>query len=236
MRDMSYILMHTTPHSVYAADGSGFAAMALPLISAARAKVQLAPLSRAMDMFAWCTDRNGSGPRALVTSIEQLDPKPDALPADTFVFVGQRGETHPTPSTHWQAAAGWKADDSRPLVLVSFHTSPVLDQRSRVERTLQALADRAPYRVLATTSTVDMGGIAIPSNDVAVPFVPHQHVLSQVAAVVSHGGHGTILAALQYGVPLLLLPSPVGDQPPLSQRVGGAGRRAAAGRRDGYGG
>ena len=75
-------------------------------------------------------------------------------------------------------------------MLVSFHTSARV---LRTLQTLQTLSDPALYRVLATTSTssVDMSDIAIPSNAVAAPFVPHQHVLSRVAAVVSHGGHGT---------------------------------------------
>ena len=37
-------------------------------------------------------------------------------------------------------------------------------------------------------------------------FVPLDRLLTGVSAVVSHGGGGTILAALSRGLPLVLLP------------------------------
>ena len=214
----SYVILHTAPHAVFPADGTGFGAITLPAVNMVRAALQLPPLTNTIDIFAWCAKQQG-GPRGLVTSIEQLDPTPELLPANTFDFIGQRGETHPAPTDDWQAGAGWKADDSRPLILVSFHTSAMLDQRSRIQRTLQALADPAPYRILATTSTVDTTDLAIPANAVVRPFIPHHHVLPHVSAVVTHAGHGTVLGALEHGLPLLCLPNPMADQPVLAARI-----------------
>ena len=219
LQSRSYVIVHSSPHAIFPADGSGFSAMALPAVNMVRGAVQLPPLTNVLDMFRWCGAAEYGGRRALTTSVEALNPTPDLLPPNTFDFIGQRRVKQPLAQEDWQAGTGWKADDPRPLVLVSFHTTPVFDQRSRVERTLQALADPAPYRVLATTSAVDMTGLTVPANAVVRPFIPHEEVLPAVSVVVTHAGHGTVIAALSHGLPLLCLPNPVADQPALGQRV-----------------
>jgi UDP:flavonoid glycosyltransferase YjiC (YdhE family) len=47
---------------------------------------------------------------------------------------------------------------------------------------------------------------AVPANVVVERFVPQEEVLPRSAAVVCHGGSGTVLASLAHGVPLLCLP------------------------------
>ena len=47
---------------------------------------------------------------------------------------------------------------------------------------------------------------AVPTNVVVERFVPQAEVLPRSAAVVCHGGSGTVLASLAHGVPLLCLP------------------------------
>jgi UDP:flavonoid glycosyltransferase YjiC (YdhE family) len=54
---------------------------------------------------------------------------------------------------------------------------------------------------------------------VVARHIPHDEVLPQVAVTVTHAGHGTILASLKHGVPLLCLPNPAADQPILAARV-----------------
>ena len=51
-------------------------------------------------------------------------------------------------------------------------------------------------------------------------------LMAKASVVVSHGGHGTMMRALKYGVPMLMLPGWVPDQAPNSATVGelGAGR------------
>ena len=95
---------------------------------------------------------------------------------------------------------------------------------------------RRPYRVLVTSSSADVGGLEVPENAVVVRHVPHGEVLPGAAATVTHAGHGTAVASLAHGVPLVCLPVPrIADQPPLAahlQRLGAAraldGERASA--------
>jgi MGT family glycosyltransferase len=115
----------------------------------------------------------------------------------------------------------WEAGDDCPLVLVSFTTTGLWDQRGRIRNTLDAICDE-PVRVLVTAA--DPGDIgAIPANAVIRQFVPHAAVLPAAAVTVTHAGHGTESASLAYGVPIVALPNASADQPFLAatlQRLG----------------
>jgi UDP:flavonoid glycosyltransferase YjiC (YdhE family) len=65
-----------------------------------------------------------------------------------------------------------------------------------------------------------------PDNVVVHRYVPQALVLGRCAAVVAHGGSGTTLGALAYGLPLLVIPQGA-DQYSNADRVvaAGAGRR-----------
>jgi UDP:flavonoid glycosyltransferase YjiC (YdhE family) len=102
-------------------------------------------------------------------------------------------------------------------VLVSFTTNPGWDQRSRIERTVTALAD-SPFRVLVTASLADVTETAA-ENVAIMRRVPHAEVLPQAAVAVTHAGHGTIATCLAHGVPIVSLPNPAADQPPLAAQV-----------------
>jgi MGT family glycosyltransferase len=175
-------------------------------LNALRATVGHGPISHLWD--AW------EGLPALCTTLPELDSLAHELPP-THVYTGPIFER--MPGSNWQDP--WDPDDPRPLVLVSFSTQEVPPQRSRITRTLDALADR-PYRVLVATGAADMTGTPIPRNAVVTRYIPHGEVLPHTAVVVTHAGHGTLTAALAHGVPLVCLPnSVVADQIPLAAQV-----------------
>ena len=58
-------------------------------------------------------------------------------------------------------------------------------------------------------------------------FVPQHEVLGRCRAVVSHGGSGTLVAALSLGVPVVVLPMGA-DQPDNADRCADARRRRGA--------
>jgi UDP:flavonoid glycosyltransferase YjiC (YdhE family) len=113
-------------------------------------------------------------------------------------------------------------DDPRPLVYVTFGTETV--PASTVATTLTALG-RLAVRVLATTGPrLDPTSLGpVPPNVVVERFVPQSEVLPRAAAVVSHSGSGTFLAALAAGLPQLCLPQ-AADQ----FRNAAGGQRAGA--------
>lgn len=57
-----------------------------------------------------------------------------------------------------------------------------------------------------------------PPNVALERFAPHAAVLPQAALVVAHAGHGTVMAALSAGVPLVAVPMGR-DQPDVARRA-----------------
>ena len=209
------VLVHSAPGALFrpnAAMGDQF----VPELNALRTALGLTSVDRAWD--AW------REMPVIVTSIRQLDPPVEEVPA-SFHYVGPIFEQLPVATERFPLTDG----DDRPVVLVSFSTSPgdLQGQRSRLERTLTALAS-TPCRVLATVSDVDMRGLDVPHNAILVRHLPHSQILPQVAVTVTHAGHGTTIASLTHGVPLVCLPQPTRppDQAVLAARVQalGAGR------------
>jgi MGT family glycosyltransferase len=142
-----------------------------------------------------------------------LDPLAAQAPA-SFSYLGPLVEE--LPSSNWKSP--WAANDRRPLILVSFSTGPYWNQTSRILRTLDAMRGRE-CRVLVTTGSTEVDPGFVPSNAVIVRRVPHDEILPHAAATVTHAGHGTVMASLKHGVPLLCLPNPVADQPILAAQV-----------------
>ncbi len=78
--------------------------------------------------------------------------------------------------------------------------------RESVLRVLEGLAATGE-RVLLAAGRVDLGGVEL-SDDFHVvdPEAPHAWILPRVAAVVSHGGAGTVAACLRAGIPTSAIP------------------------------
>jgi MGT family glycosyltransferase len=93
---------------------------------------------------------------------------------------------------------------------------------------LDAIAD-LPVRALFTTGRgVDASTLgAMPDNVHVEAFVPQRDVLPHAAAVVCHGGSGTVLGTLAAGVPMVVVPLGA-DQPHNAQRIADVGAGLAA--------
>jgi MGT family glycosyltransferase len=81
---------------------------------------------------------------------------------------------------------------------------------------------------MTTGTGIDRASLRPAPNTTVRDFVPHGSVLPHVDLAICHAGHGTVMAALAHGVPLLCLPMGR-DQPMVAQRVEafGAGRTLA---------
>jgi MGT family glycosyltransferase len=99
----------------------------------------------------------------------------------------------------------WAQDDARPLILVSYSTS-FQDQVRTLQRIANAVAG-LPARVLLTLGeAISADELQLPDNVVPQTFVPHAAVLPHASLVVTHAGHGTVMAAITAGVPLICTP------------------------------
>jgi MGT family glycosyltransferase len=115
----------------------------------------------------------------------------------------------------------WDSPPARPLVLVGL-SSTVMRQEELLQRAADALG-QLPVRGLVTTGpAVDPTVICAPANVTVTRWVRHADVLPHCSAVITHGGHGTVMKALIAGVPLIVVP--LGrDQPDNAGRVVHAG-------------
>jgi UDP:flavonoid glycosyltransferase YjiC (YdhE family) len=116
-----------------------------------------------------------------------------------------------------------------PLVVVAPSTAQ--DPECRLLRVaLGALAD-LPVRVLATTNRHEPDEpIAVPDNALLTEWLPYSQTMPQADLVISHGGHGTVVRALSYGVPVLCCPA-VGDMAENGARVTWSGTGLSVPRR-----
>jgi UDP:flavonoid glycosyltransferase YjiC (YdhE family) len=148
----------------------------------------------------------------LNASVPELDP----LGAATFDRATWIGPVFEDVST-----SGWLPDDGddRPLVLVSFSSGVAWDQTSRIQRTIDGLAD-ADVRVVVTSGAVDPRLLDLPTRSTTVvPYLPHGTILPKASAVVTHAGHGTLTAALAHGLPIVAIPNNAADQPALAEEA-----------------
>ena len=185
-----------------------------PRLAGLRAGLGLPPVATLHDTWR-------GADRVLVVSPPQFDDGEAPLPANT-VHVGAVADRR---HGHGRWDPAWGAQSDQPLVLVSFSTT-AMDQEDLLNRVADALST-LPVRALMTTGRgIDVDTIRPAPNTVVREFVRHTDVLPFVDLAVCHAGHGTVMAALANGVPLLCLPMGR-DQPMVAGRVAelGAGRR-----------
>ncbi len=134
---------------------------------------------------------------------------------------------HLTPTNHYVGPLIWEApapvpayvgQAGDPWVLVTL-SSQQQDDIDLAQAALQALAAQ-PVRVLLTIGPghelSEIG--AIPGNARVEQYVPHSRVLERAALLLSHAGHGSVMTALWYGVPMVRIPWGR-DQPGVAARA-----------------
>ena len=185
----------------------------MPSLNRTRAEVGLPPVRDLPGLMA-------RADRILVCSSPSYDFGPGSVPANVR-YVGPQLDDE----AGGASAGPWAGPPGRPLVLVGL-SSTVMRQEGLLQRAADALG-QLPVRGLVTTGpAVDPAVISAPANVTVTRWVRHADVLPHCSAVITHGGHGTVMKALIAGVPLVVVP--LGrDQPDNAGRVvyAGAGVR-----------
>jgi MGT family glycosyltransferase len=178
----------------------------LPGLNTASAQLGLAPLAHPFDQHT-------AAARVLVLTSQAFD-FPARLPSNVR-YVGPRLD-----DPDWVEPVELPPGD-QPLVLVGM--SSTFMRQTELLRRVAAALDTLPVRGLVTTGPeIDPDSVPATPRIRVVRSAPHTTVLPHAAAVVSHGGHGTVIKALAAGVPQLVLP--LGrDQPDNAARVAAAG-------------
>jgi MGT family glycosyltransferase len=90
-------------------------------------------------------------------------------------------------------------------VLASLSTANQ-EQLSLLGRIVAALGSLPVRGVVTTGHAIAPEELPSPANVSVVRSAPHSAVLEHAAAIVTHGGHGTVIKALAADVPLLVVP------------------------------
>jgi UDP:flavonoid glycosyltransferase YjiC (YdhE family) len=108
-----------------------------------------------------------------------------------------------------------------PIVYATLGT--VHNGRDLLATIVEGVAGLPVELVMTTGSNIDPATLGpLPRNVHAERWIPQAALLAHVAAVVTHGGFGTVAASLACGLPLVLLPISA-DQPMNADRCKDAG-------------
>ncbi len=99
----------------------------------------------------------------------------------------------------------WAQDDQRPLVIISF-SSTFQNQKKVIQNCLLALEEMEVRGLVTLGLAMENEYFDIPKNVIMMPSLRHSLVFPNADLVISHAGHGTIIRALSYGVPLICMP------------------------------
>jgi UDP:flavonoid glycosyltransferase YjiC (YdhE family) len=151
---------------------------------------------------------------ALGMSYQAFDPE-TAVPPN-FHFVG--------PLRLDLEAPAWKRRrPDGPLVLASLSTAyQSAQQQDLLQRVCDALAALDVEALVTTGRGVAPDSLIAGVNTAVERMVPHASVLGYADLLVTHAGHGTVMAGVRFGVPMLCLP-PTNDQPFNAARVAALG-------------
>lgn len=124
------------------------------------------------------------------------------------------------PPLGWEPPANLEAfiEGGEPPVYVGFGSNLVGSDPDRVTEIIVRALERVGRRGILMSGWGDLGNIPLPESIYKVEQVHHSWLFPKVAAVVSHGGAGTVAASLRAGVPAVIVPF-FGDQLFWASRV-----------------
>lgn len=157
--------------------------------------------------------------------IPLLDQAPLVLhatdPVFDYNFTALPAAHHYVGPLLWEAPAplpDYLDKPGAPWVLVTL-SSQVQDDLPLARAALTALAPHAVRVVLTIGSGHQPAELhPVPPNARVEPYVPHSTVLERGRLLLSHAGHGSVMKALWYGVPMVLVPWGR-DQPGVAARA-----------------
>lgn len=187
--------------------------LAGPLNRARREAVGLPGLSRA---GLWRQARRRS-PLALYAYSAALAPRPPDWPPWRVITGPWLLESPADYAPPAELARFLDAGD--PPVYVGFGSILAGRDPAAITRLLVAALERAGRRgLLYRGAWGDLDAGELPASVLRVAELPHQWLFPRVAAVVTHGGAGTVTAALVAGAPPVVVPA-FGDQRLWGRRV-----------------
>ncbi len=162
--------------------------------NATRRELGLGPLAHPFDQAARVT-------KHLVLTSAAFDFPTTALPRHV-VYAGPELDD-PAWVEAWESP--WRADDKRPLVVAGFSTT-YQNQGDVLLQVIGGLSGLDVRAVVTAGPAVRIEDLPEAPNVHVCRSAPHNVLLQEAAAVVTHCGHGTVIRTLAAGVPMVCMP------------------------------
>jgi UDP:flavonoid glycosyltransferase YjiC (YdhE family) len=152
----------------------------------------------------------------VLAGISPIITPPDPRWGDRVAVTGFWFDTH---EPDWQPPDDLQAflDAGAPPVYVGFGSMPDSKPAWTTQMILSGL-ERSGQRGIIHRGWAKLGAPDLPDSVMLVDGVPHDWLFPRMAAVVHHGGAGTVAATLKAGVPSTIVPH-LGDQPYWGRRL-----------------
>jgi UDP:flavonoid glycosyltransferase YjiC (YdhE family) len=179
-----------------------------PELNGFRAGLGLAPVSGVFSRYI-------HSPQLVLGLFPQwyAPPQPD-WPRNTHLTGFVLHDAGGTSEDHAQADAFL---DGGPAPVLVTPGSAAMDRTTFFRRTVAA-CQKAGVRAMLVTNHAGQLPATLPPGIRAFPYLPFSRVLPRCAAIVYHGGIGTLAQAIKAGVPHLVVPN-AHDQPDNGQRI-----------------
>jgi MGT family glycosyltransferase len=164
-------------------------------LNRSRAELGLAPIAGVIDQFLHVD-------RLLVMTSASFDFPTEHLPAHVQ-YVGPVLDDPTWAPVNWETP--WPRDNSDPIVLVGF-SSTFQNQGEVIRRCVEALSSLKVRGIVTLGEQLNVSEFASTRNVVVARSAPHQIILEQAAAIITHCGHGTAMKAMFAGVPAVCIP------------------------------
>ncbi len=167
--------------------------------------------ARGLKPYARPVDSVRAADLLLTATYREFDPPSEHVP-ESLVHIGPlRGRPEP----------GGKPPErrypERPYVLVSLSTS-FMDQLALLQKIGDALAQVEVEGIITTGAAINPNDLSLPDCVAATRFVAHEELLPHTDLLISHAGHGTVMAGSTFGTPMLCFPMGR-DQPLVAGRA-----------------
>jgi UDP:flavonoid glycosyltransferase YjiC (YdhE family) len=184
-----------------------------PVLNQMRSAAGLAPASGGMDSLF-------SPHLILAHGVSSLDYSREDLPSHAH-FIGRVAAASGGALPYWWPELAEARTTGRPIVYVTQGTLDV-DPDDLLKPAIAGLAGE-DVLVICTTARPGTGALgALPGNVRVAEFLPHDLLLPMIDVMVTNGGWGGVLAALQAGVPLVVAGDSL-DKPEGARRVAWSG-------------
>ena len=208
-----------------AAERAGLPHAAIQIVARGLPSTVRAAIPQRLDALR---DGVGLPPDPELESLERylcLSPFPPSLRQAGAVVPATQHVLRPAPAGRagTEALPDWvAAPRDRPLIYATLGTAQT--HRTDVfEKIVMGLRDEPVELVVTVGRTQDPGQFGTqPANVHLERFIPQSLLYPHCAAVVAHGGSGTMIGALEHGLPLVLLPLGA-DQPANAEAAQAAG-------------